>query len=674
MASSQNNFNYKNEYIEKRYVLDDVLDETIDSDEIEEKIEKNNLSNDFLTRFHELFDMGLYAESLEMLHNAVEEKESKIEKGVLIHTVFKDLTENFESLIESDKMGLFTKNFVQFINNKPDFMDKLVTSFDDTDVSILFVYAIKEELFDEAQFFLPYLKNKNLNKFPSTIKELIENKKEKSLFFLLDNLDQIHYSDDAFLRLCTDMNFSFISTLIDKYNFSIKSREVYINDKSIGADFLYNIVKNKNIKNFCELINNYGTDINWGTSYNFGRIRVSIFDIMEKDSIALDFYSVMLDIPYLKPVYVNKIADYILNNESIIEIAYQTDIYDRLFSHVSFDANITSLGPNHLLYNILATIGVNARSISSNTVLSEGYYKIIDSYFTQRGNQPIAPNAEYHILGAAIYLAKEIDIPLSRDVLSLILKNYKNLINKPNPNGTLPINQVEEKKNPFLYKLLLSNGAISKNDIGFWASLFGKKRSEYFYEPEEEKIIVKEKPGDVNELSIKIKNDFREMKTLIDNPLCDPTIKMRCENMFLYADGLAKKISKYNIVSSYEETRFLSENFSNYLKKSLQTYINLCDVTVDFSNDSSQEKKLIKAKEKCEEQITLLEKQLDLIIENVSSSVEKTALTKVSVRTKILKEQFQNNESLIKPMINQNDSIDENEIDIINDSKRKMKL
>ena len=172
-----------------------------------------------------------------------------------------------------------------------------------------------------------------------------------------------------------------------------------------------------------------------------------------------------------------------------------------------------------------------------------------------------------------------------------------------------------------MYKLLLSNGAISKNDIGFWASLFGKKRSEYFYEPEEEKIIVKEKPGDVNELSIKMKNDFREMKTLIDNPLCDPTIKMRCENMFLYADGLAKKISKYNIVSSYEETRFLSENFSNYLKKSLQTYINLCDVTVDFSNDSSQEKKLIKAKEKCEEQITLLEKQLDLIIERFKKAV-----------------------------------------------------
>ena len=114
----------------------------------------------------------------------------------------------------------------------------------------------------------------------------------------------------------------------------------------------------------------------------------------------------------------------VLNNVYIIEIAYQTDIYDRLFSHVSFDPNITSLGPNHLLYNILATIGVNSRSISSNAALSEGYFKIIDSYFTQRGNQPIAPNAEYHILGAAIYLAKEIDIPLSRDVLSLILKNY----------------------------------------------------------------------------------------------------------------------------------------------------------------------------------------------------------------------------------------------------------
>lgn len=138
-------------------------------------------------------------------------------------------------------------------------------------------------------------------------------------------------------------------------------------------------------------------------------------------------------------------------------------------------------------------------------------------------------------------------------------------------------------------------------------------------------------------IRIKMRNDFRTMKEYISNELCEPSIKMKCENMFLKADKLLTVMEKNNMSSYNEELHFLSENFSNYLKKSLKAYIDLAHATHELDDDQSR---TLKAKNLCMEHVNLLTEQLDLIINNISNGLAGNAMMELKARGKFLEDRF----------------------------------
>jgi hypothetical protein len=134
-----------------------------------------------------------------------------------------------------------------------------------------------------------------------------------------------------------------------------------------------------------------------------------------------------------------------------------------------------------------------------------------------------------------------------------------------------------------------------------------------------------------------MKNDFRTMQDYLLDELCDPSIKMKCENMFLKADKLSMVMEKNNLSSYGEELHFLSENFAKYLKNSLKAYIDLSHAAYALENNP---KKLDEAKKLCMEHVNLLTEQLDLITSNISNGLSQDALIELKTSGKFLEDRF----------------------------------
>ena len=63
------------------------------------------------------------------------------------------------------------------------------------------------------------------------------------------------------------------------------------------------------------------------------------------------------------------------------------------------------------------------------------------------------------------------------------------------------------------------------------------------------------------QLKNQMREDFRTMRSYLDNKLCDSSIKFKCENMFLKSERLVKLMEKYNVTKSFEDMIFLNKNF-----------------------------------------------------------------------------------------------------------------
>jgi hypothetical protein len=361
-----------------------------------------------------------------------------------------------------------------------------------------------------------------------------------------------------------------------------------------------------------------------------------------------EFLSPLLDDMTLKANYISRIADSLFGNTQVIAKCCETDIYSKLFSHPSFDPQVINLGQGYFLYGILSELGKVANRSGEDA--ARPYFKILDSYIHSYPEDDVPEATNFHIVGAAVHVASKSESKTVTDAAGLILRRYNKYINKPNPFGTLPINQVE-KDSP-IYRILINHGAISPEpEPGFWGSMMSvfngkRKQAEVMQQESMENARVVAPNSNLMALRNQMRDDFRVMRNYINNDLCDTNIKLKCENMFLKSERLVMMMEKHNVNQSYEDMHFLGKNFSNYLKESLSSYISVCQATVDLASEDKKTSKLMAAKKQCMEQVDLLAEQVALISQNIFNEVEGNAARNLNVRGRVLQNLFPNAKDL----------------------------
>lgn len=602
--------------------------------------------NEDMKQYGDLINESLFDEAFMLLEKNARQIDDPIEKSRHIRGFFTHVFDSkfFSNILKSDKLLSFSSSTVTNLRTRPflsDVSQKLGNYIDATKMSIMLAYLILNNEFDNARFILPF-SNRNLQEFRNTIKEVGKRNDVDALRFICENMENIHFNEDALLRLSGDMSPEALKMLIEEFDFDVNQQS-----RENGFNLIHALVSDKNVKNFQYIVENYGDNINWSLTAMRDRANMTVFNIIDQQGMQNEFFSVILEDMTLRSQYVERIATSLFDSKEVVNKCSQTDIYRHLFAHPNFDSQTINLGQGYFLYGLLSRIGVIANSEHGDQELARSYLRIIDQYVNTTMEDTIADGNEYHIVGAALYVSIVTPEKVVADAASLIIRRYKSYVNKPNPNGMLPINQVPPESH--LYRVLLSNGALPPEpEIGFWGKLRGKSnnvsRQAQMEVMQASQAMENPRPsgltGNIGQIRQQMREDFRDMRQYLTHERCDPSIKFQCENMFLKADKLATMMDKYQINQGFEEMNFLSENFSNYLKGTIKYYIDVCQAIVDLSSGDKRDAKLKEAKEKCQEQVHLLTEQLALISDNIFADVENNANRDLRVRGRFLEEKF----------------------------------
>lgn len=612
------------------------------------KKQKEELMKEDMKEYVELFEDSLFDEAFLLLErNSTKFGDDIIARNKHIRNFFGFIFEDdfFNELLENNRLLPVASSFVDNLIKKEflkDMGSKLGNFVDSDMISIMYSFLLLNNEFEKAKFLIPFFQA-NAQGFPKTINEIVSKNNLKALRFVCENMNNIHFNEGSLLRLSSDMSPQALKMLIEEFDFKINEQS-----KDTGENLVTALIKDKNIKNFQFIVENYSNRVNWGLTTKKIKQTASIFDLIDASGIRNELYEILLDDLTLKSNYIERIANSLFENDKVVAATIETDIYSKLFSHPSFDPQTFNLGQSHLIYGLLSKLGRAATQETEQE--ARMYLKVLECYLENHSDDSVPEAPEYHVVGAVMWVASESKSAVGADAATLIIRHFPKYINRPNPNGNLPIMQEGIEKDSPLYRLLVNQGAIPlEEDKGFWTSISkafnknGKPRvnAELLEKAQrEQEAVVESKNTPLTGLRAKMRDDFRVMTELLNNPLCDGTIKLKCENMFLNADRLALMMDKHKVKNAYEDFNFLSENFSNYLKKSLTSYIEICEATVDFDHIVKKPEKLEKAKKQCLENIELLNKQLSLMGSQLFEDVEQASTRDLRVQNKFLKERF----------------------------------
>lgn len=621
-----------------------------------------------IQKYRDLIDDSLFEEAYMLLESdakALESENKLIERNKLIRDFFVGVfdDEYFNELIDRGVLLPLAQETTRALFEK-DFLKEQIKKFpnyvDEDKIGILFIFLVQNHEFSDAKNLLPLI-NKNITNYPMTINKIIDEKNSKALEFLMRNMENIHFNEGALLRSCSDMSPDILRIMIDDLRFDINEQS-----KAEGINLMHTLLVEKNVKNFSFIVEHYGDKIDWSAKAVFkGNKQFSVLDLVEASGSYAEFYNIILDDLSLKDAIVDKIGSVLLTNRKAIEQCANSDVYEKLFSHNNFNPKTTDLQQNHLVYGLLSEIGKT--SFAGDFNLSKHYYNMLNTflhtYVSHDDNIEDAP--QYNVVGAAVNVVEKLEshfkannkdlsnAKIALDSATLIVRRYKHYINKPNPDGRLTVEFTLKDSNA--YRLLVNNGALTAEpEPGFFNALSrmmgGRKRE---LDKQRELIIergrdsasqmVEEVTGNnsLNSLKNQMREDFRTMRGYLNHKLCDPSIKFKCENMFLKSEKLVNLMEKYNVTKSFEDMIFLGKNFSEYLKESLKAYIAVCEATHDFSDTNLKYEKLEVVRKKCLTQVDLLAEQVELINQNISAEAEGNATRNLNIQGRFLKNRFE---------------------------------
>lgn len=575
----------------------------------------------------ELIEDSLYEETFELLEKNASSLTDMIEQKRYVRSIFGGLFEEdfFVSVLKEKKWGLLA-NAMSHALDRPFFSEmknKLDIVIDTEKAEKLVSILILENKIDAAKTFLPYA-GKDLSHYVGTVDGIINSNSLDALKFVCENFDNIHFNFDELLAKSCNMKTDAIKMLIDDFGFDLNTQSRLSNNLLMG------MIKSNNLKNFEWVNRNYGDKLNYNNE--------KIYEYIEKNTLT-EFYGVMLLNPYLKQVSLEKIGNYLFNGKNI-ENLYQTDIYEKFFVHKNFNDQSFTLGQGYFLYGLLSKMGMAAKRDGND--VARYYLRILDTYLNTLASDSIPDSPEFHIVGAAVHVAKIGECQSTTEACTLVMHRFGKYINKPNPSGVLPISQVE--KDSALFRILVNNGAVPPEpEPTFWSSvlnIFKGKKEATIPSQEIDKPYQSGGKFSIPVIRVKMRNDFRAMRQYLAGESCDSTIKIKCENMFLKADKLSAVMEKNNLTSFTDELHFLSENFSNYLMQSLKAYTDLEFTTRNLDGEEEAAKKIENAKRICLNHVDLLTEQLDLITNNISNGLSDGAMSQLKVRSKFLEERF----------------------------------
>lgn len=627
-----------------------------------------------MEKYKELIEKSLYEEVYLLLEEEINKKTSILEKNIY----FRDFFVEIFSLDEYDKLynkGVLHKMAIATAQAfEKDFLKEQIVKLDNyVDVNaleLMYALLVQQQFFKEATFFKRYI-NKDITNYPNTITQIIDNKNEKALAYLLENMENIHYNNDELLSLVTKMSHGFIDLMINQYDFDIN--KISKRNDYLEFNILHKAIITDNVDLFRNLIQKYNNIIDWDkkTHIKLYKKELNLLGLInEKKNV--EYYEILLDDLTLSKKQVKDISDVILKDKSFIKEAIKTKVYIKLFTHPSFNPKEIDLDNSHIIYGLLANIGMSYKSKED----SQNYYELLKTYLDYHEIEDEIQNVqEFNIIGAAINVVEKLEkhfketsndisgAEVAFNAAKLIVKNFTQYVNTPNPNGKLSISMTDKDSNA--YRLLINNGAVTPESTGFFRAF----RKIMPFAKKEESVITPIRMSDKKEnkdesfklYRDEIRKNFNIINKTLSNPRCDSTITLKCQNMFLKTDQLLKLMERHNVKYAVEEIQFLTNNFSNYLKDSLNNYINLIEIVNIHDLKEKRDDKVINAKNECLKQIELLDNQVDLVNKNIISDLENNANYQQNIQRRFLKDKFSENEVVTK---NIEDVITQNNQDI----------
>jgi len=662
---------YPEEQVEQKVSLKNSKNKALTVEEMEELERKLKIKN--FPIYKKLFKEELYGEIFKEIEKNYHEIQNDVVQKKYLKDAFRFVlhVENLDFLQENKKLIFLSKEIVkQFSGSnflkKVGVIDNLDFYFQPLKCKVVFVDLLLNEDFDGAKFMLKFFEP-NLKDFKKTVEMIQKNNNTKLLRFVCENMTNIHFNNGELLRKAVFMDSTAVEMLVNEFGFDVNDE-----DEINGGNVFQVSIEAGKSKIFETLVKNYSKELNVLKPMNINKLgELNLIKLIEKKCSVVkqyEFLNVVLDKTYnlnlTKPA-LKYISNIIFETEFMSKY-HNTDIYEKFFQQKEFSHEEINFGQRYFLYGMLANIGefLKADMAHNNANQLERYFNVMHSFLKHSKVEEIPPAINYHIVGAAVEIASFYDETL--DILNLVLNKYQKYVNKPNPNGLLPIQQVA--KNSTIYSVLIEHGAISieeeeKNGfLSVFMKAFKKKKKpnrllehiQEIHEKTQEKVpqvFAKKKEQDITILFNTIKEDFMEINKKISHENVDLEVKSESENLYFKTIGLIKTLENKNGShnSHYEEVHFLNQNFSNYLKKSVEKYVDLVEIYEKQTNKLTEEK-MLNGRDLCLQQIKLLQKQVDIFIENILNNVTDEKIQGISVQKRFLEERFPNQteEKIIK--------------------------
>lgn len=572
--------------------------------------------------FCDLMEDGLPEHTFELLDKKLKNIESVVDKKIYMKNLFSYLfaPSNVKYWLEINQLLLLSSGLRNWCSKQLDIDigSVLVNSISKDTASIIFSRFVLNNDFTNASFYLDYAYD-DLSKYKISIIDMIDKPDVSGINFMLSNLSNLYF-ENGILLFYSAKNTEIASLLLDKYRFDI-------NTVCNGISFISKVVEVNNLNLFKILLSRHHTALNFTDDSIYNNIL---------NTKNFDFITPLLTCSDVKSPQIKRIYEILFSGDIPDKLAY-TQVYSALFNNPLFDHHIMNLGQGYFIYGLLSKLGVVSKKLGAD--YAKCYVHILDDYLSSIKDQYMPDSPDFHVVGAAVHVAQICHTQPTIDALTLVVRKFPNYLNKKNPNGFLPLEQVQSSSS--IYQILLNNGAkkeITTTSIwGYLKSFFIKKEHAIDVETESMYPVVKNNSSSsISTYNVReqIRLDFNQIQQIIDVDGFDFELKILCENMFLLSDKLSILIENNPEIDFTTELHFLSQNFSNYLSKTLSTYVKFIKSN-SYTPEQAENTKRIALKH-----INLITDQITLLTNNISSLLHDDTMNDLEIRTKFLESKF----------------------------------
>lgn len=631
-----------------------------------------NIADGFnFSKYNEYLNLGMYEELMSKVIKEASEAgvDEPIKKQKYLNNFFKNIfsTEIYKEIEQSGNANLFYA--VVFERIYKDENLKIINSqigrLLDTEIaSQLFSSLISGGGIDVAELLLPYV-SKDAKHYSALFAELAEDGAEDEYKYLIDNLNNIHFDNDKLLLLTLDMNPNFSNYLINNYKFDVNKVPTLNGqyDPNIMS-FLHSTLLERKHGHLRNVLSNHFDQVNFQPMEISGYGKMGFVQFVLKQEPTYEQLKIVLSPEYHTKITSENIKDvlyYVMQEDRIEEFA-ATDLFNDIFSHPNFDANIVAPNQKYFYYEMVhllshsLTIREANREERSKVArknvkdIMPSILKVFYSYLENARPSDMPMASIYHPLGALVIASnhlinERVESKEFNDAVIMVAKKFPHLINTPNPNGKncLDIavkgsdiyNILEEmgaKKKPSLFsKILFSNNEIK--------SLPETIKYSVFVEPIKRKSYVG--GASFRELVLEMKANKEELwKELNSSTTVNihPSIYAIYNEIYVGAIGVLDYMDKNKDVSfnSYEEVSFITNDINGYIKEAVSSYKKV----VEAANRSNDKEKMIESekvvRQSCLKQLNEINDNLNIIAEKINEYVTDYGITKMKINGRVV--------------------------------------